>query len=108
MTTTESRAAVGSGRGGNARRREARMTLQRLTRDESAPAAVSRTSLRAKPLMTNERLKVAHVARPSRAHATFATRHVDASPRSSGTFETLLGELTRVLSMSFDYTAALQ
>jgi signal transduction histidine kinase len=82
------------------------MTLQRLTRDESAAAAVSRTTLRAKPLMTNERLR--SLASRERHRREQRDKDAATAPRASGTFETLLGELTRVLSMSFDYTAALQ
>ena len=87
------------------RRRGVRMTLQRLTKDEPADTAVSRTSLRAKALMTNERLRTL----TSRDRTPPAREdESEAALRATGTFETLLGELTRLLSMSFDYTASLQ
>lgn len=83
------------------------MTLQRLTKDEPADTTVSRTSLRAKALMTNERLRtLASRDRPD--HPAAREDGAEAALCATGTFETLLGELTRLLSMSFDYTAALQ
>jgi signal transduction histidine kinase len=83
------------------------MTLQRLTSDEVPPAAVSRTSLRAKPLMTTDRLREL-ASRGRRAGRGLHEEHEDSTPQVTGTFETLLGEISRVLAIGFDYTAALE
>jgi signal transduction histidine kinase len=83
------------------------MTLQRVPQDDTAPAAVSRTVLRAKPLTTSERLR-ALALRDRREGRDLDDDTAEAAPRDTGTFETLLSELTRMLTISFDYTAALQ
>lgn len=74
------------------------MTLQRVQRDEVPPPAASRASLRAKPLMMNAHPRDHHDLRDETA----------AVPQATGTFETLLGEITRILSASFDYAATLE
>lgn len=87
------------------------MTLQRQTRDEVVAAATSRTALRAKPLpLTNEtKARLKTLMARERPGPTYPFDAATKPPtRVTGTFETLLGELTRVLSATFDYTAALQ
>ena len=84
------------------------MTLQRVPEDDLEPAAASRTSLRrAKPLSTNERAR-AIAARGRRVGHDLGDPTAEACARASRTFETLLGELTRMLTISFDYHATLK
>jgi signal transduction histidine kinase len=74
------------------------MTLQRLTREDAAP----RPTLRAKPL-SHDRLR----------SVSCATRVLDRGRpvttfRPRGIYESLLGEISRVLSSSLDYKTALR
>jgi signal transduction histidine kinase len=86
------------------------MTLQRLIREDDVAPPSSVPRLRAKLLHTRLRA-VPYSARPSeprvRAMEPEGT-HGGAVLHESGVHETLLGELTRVLSSSLDYTGALR
>lgn len=86
------------------------MTLQRLIHEDSTTAQGASTSqLRAK-VVTDRLRSVPYAARSveHRGRATVTPAPRDARTHESGLHETLLGELTRVLSSSLDYTGALR